>query len=60
MNALHIVTRENDTLAAGVIARQRAAINEQAIVEVVDLTVPAPDYGDLLQKIFVADSVAVW
>ena len=56
---LHILTRPDDPLPREIIACQRAQ-QASAVVEVFDLTVPAPDYSTLLEKIFSADSVAVW
>jgi len=56
--ALHILTMSDDTLAEDVIARQRTQSGQK--VEVVDLTVASPDYMNLLDRIFTADSVAVW
>ena len=55
---LHILTRPADSLAQEIIARQIQATG--ALVEVIDLTQPEPDYTALLEKIFAADSVAVW
>ena len=55
---LHIVTHADDTLSREVIARQQQAGENQ--VEVVDLTSGKPDYNALVEKIFAADSVAVW
>jgi hypothetical protein len=55
---LHIVTKSNDTLAAGVIAKQRTSTDLQ--VKLVDLTVTDPDYQTVLEEIFAADSVEVW
>ena len=55
---LHIVTTSPDPLAEDLIARQRAEGGHT--VDLVDLTAGSPDYGDLLQRIFAADSVAVW
>lgn len=55
---LHILTRAEDTLAATVIAQQRGTSDMEAMV--VDLTEEPPDYAALLEKIFTADSVAVW
>ena len=58
-NTLHILTRPDDVLPREIIACQRArAVPE--VDEVFDLTVPAPDYSALLEKVFAADSVAVW
>lgn len=56
---LHILTRPDDALPREIIACQRARESPE-IVEVFDLTVPAPDYSALLEKVFAADSVAVW
>jgi hypothetical protein len=55
---LHILTRKEDSLAHHIIALQRE--KKQNAVEVVDLNEQAPDYPALLEKIFLADSVAVW
>ena len=55
---LHILTKPDDELAAKVIARQKTQSENQ--VEVVDLTVATPDYRELLQKIYQADSVQTW
>jgi hypothetical protein len=47
---LHILTRPDDALAREVMARQKnCAANK---IEAVDLTQPAPDYKELLGKIF--------
>jgi hypothetical protein len=55
---LHILTRPEDALARGVIARQRSLAENQ--IEVVDLNGPAPDYRELLEKIFASDSIETW
>lgn len=55
---LHILTRPDDPLAAEILARQ--ARQPEVRVEVVDLTLPEPDYGALVEKVFAADAVAVW
>lgn len=55
---LHILTRSPDPLAQDIIALQQA--DGEISLKVVDLTVPEPDYGALLEAIFAADSVAVW
>jgi len=57
-STLHILTRPADTLVKEIISRQSAA--PQTKVEVVDLTGPQPDYTICVEKIFEADSVAVW
>ena len=55
----HMITREDDALANGVIERQEAAGHE---TRVVDLTQADPDgdYTVLLDEIYAADSVQVW
>jgi len=55
---LHILTKRGDALAREIIAQERAWAACE--VETVDLTSGAPDYAELLQKVFSADSVAVW
>jgi hypothetical protein len=55
---LHVTTRPEDALALAVLARQSGQADLQ--VDVVDLTVPAPDYEVLLERIFAADSIQVW
>jgi hypothetical protein len=57
---LHILTKENDTLAREVITRQQETLPPNRRMEVVDLTHPNPDYRALLEKIFAAESVQVW
>ena len=55
---LHILTKENDTYADEVISRQRAMPDCE--LTTVDLAAGQPDYPNLLERIFTADSVAVW
>ncbi|MBA4149292.1 MAG: hypothetical protein H0X66_14350 [Verrucomicrobia bacterium] len=55
---LHILTKPEDALAQEIISKQRQDTNNQ--VEIVDVTKGEPDYKDLAQKIFAADSVQVW
>jgi len=55
---LHIKSATTDALAEAVIASQRA--DEKLRVEIVDLNVDDPDYQSALEKIFAAESVAVW
>lgn len=55
---LHILTKENDVDALEVISRQRA--RPDCELETVNLADSQPDYAKLLEKIFAADSVAVW
>ena len=55
---LHILTRENDPTAAEVISQQRAQAEWE--IAIVDLNESNPDYASLLEKVFAADSVAVW
>jgi hypothetical protein len=57
-SVLHILTRPNDALAREVVARQKGCSGNN--VEVVDLTLPAPDYKNLLEEIFAAESVECW
>jgi hypothetical protein len=54
---LHILTRSDDPLPLRIIERQK---EEGGVVEVVDLSAGAADYRALVEKIFAADSVAVW
>jgi len=54
---LHIITKE-DALAREISRRQSAQSDLQ--VEVVDLTGAEPNYTEVLQKVFAADSVQVW
>jgi hypothetical protein len=55
---LHILTRETDADASEVVLRQRALPDCE--LETVKLEDGQLDYSNLLQKIFTADSVAVW
>jgi hypothetical protein len=55
---LHILTKENDTDANEVISHQRVLPDCELVT--VDLAVGQPDYAGLLERIFAADSVAVW
>ena len=55
---LHILTKPSDHLVEEMIAQQRRDSENQ--IEIADLTQPAPDYSVLLEKIFAAESVAVW
>jgi len=55
---LHLLTRPADSLASDVIVLQRD--QPQVEVTVVDLTAPQPDYAQVLEEIFKADSVEVW
>lgn len=57
-NVLHIKTPTVDALAEQVIAAQLT--DGRLKVEIADLTVEKPDYQSALEKIFKADSVAVW
>ena len=54
MKTLHLITRR-DELVREVVEAERA----DSLVEVHDLTAP-PDYCELLEKIFAADSIHVW
>ena len=55
---LHIKTPTVDDLAEQVISAQCS--DDLLKVETADLTVEEPDYQSALEKIFEADSVAVW
>ena len=55
---LHLLTKENDTLANELISRQRQ--DPELRVETVALTQEQADYPALLERIFEADSIAVW
>jgi hypothetical protein len=55
---LHVLTRPGDPLPLGIVKAQQQSATET--VEVVDLTLPEPNYSALVDKIFAADSVAVW
>ena len=55
---LHITTRPESNFARELFERQKKdPANE---VRHIDLTVPEPDYNDLLDKVFDADSVQCW
>jgi hypothetical protein len=55
---LHILTRSPDPLADDIILAQREL--GELRVQIVDLTKGDPDYDELLDGIFSADSVEVW
>jgi hypothetical protein len=55
---LHVLTKENDAVANEVISRQRQ--DPELRAETVVLTQEQADYPALLERIFEADSVAVW
>jgi hypothetical protein len=55
---LHILTRPDDGLAREIITRQQSGGENKTIV--VDLTKPQPDYKQLLENIFAAESVQIW
>ena len=55
---LHIVTEPNCDNLHSIMDAQRAATGVK--VDIVDLTRGSPNYDDLLDKIFSADSVQVW
>jgi hypothetical protein len=54
---LHILTRPEDEVTRQLIEHQRAL--SDTTVEVVSLSNPSPDYGQLVEKIFAADTIAV-
>lgn len=55
---LHILTAEPDAFVADLMSRQR--VLPDCAIEVVDLTVSSPDYRELLDQIFHADSIVTW
>ena len=55
---LHIQSGTTDGRAETLIAAQRTLAELR--VEVVDLRTGEPDYDALLDRIFAADSIAVW
>jgi hypothetical protein len=55
---LHILTRPDDPLAREIITRQQSGGKNKTLVA--DLTKPQPDYKELLENIFAAESVQVW
>jgi len=55
---LHINTRPDDALALAMLAGQSGQADLR--VDVVDLTTPEPNYAELLERIFAADSIEVW
>ena len=55
---LHLLSRPEDELTRELIARQLALTETK--IEVADLNGAAPDYDDVVEKIFSADSVEVW
>jgi hypothetical protein len=55
---LHIKTATADALAEDVISTQLADTSLR--IEIADLNIDKPDYQSALEKIFAADSVAVW
>ena len=55
---LHILTRTNDSLSRQIISTQRREPDQQ--IEIADLTISTPDYRQLLDEIFRADSIEVW
>ena len=55
----HIITREDDALANGVIDAQEKAGHETRVVDLTEVG-PDGDYTVLLDEIYAADSVQVW
>jgi hypothetical protein len=55
---LHIVTKPKDELAKAMLENEQALPDTK--VDVADLTKPNPDYNQLVEKIFAADSIQVW
>ena len=54
---LHILTQPEDEVTRQLIEHQRSL--PDIAVEVVSLSHPSPDYEQLVEKIFAADSIAV-
>jgi hypothetical protein len=55
-NVLHILTSPSEAWVDTLMEIQRRSCD----VQVIDLTQPDADYGELVRKIFKADSVEVW
>jgi len=55
---LHILTRPDDSLAREIITLQQADGKNKTVVA--DLAQPRPDYKELLENIFAAESVQSW
>jgi hypothetical protein len=55
---LHILTRPDDGLAREIITLQQSGGENKTTV--MDLTKPQPDYKQLLENIFAAESVQIW
>lgn len=55
---LHILNNPEAPLPREVIAQQEKSADTR--VEVVDLNQPEPNYPELVEKIFAADSVSIW
>ncbi len=58
LEILHILTKKDERTATDIIRAQ--AQMPDSHVEVVDLNGGEPNYDELLQKIFRAESVQVW
>ncbi|MBM3880492.1 MAG: hypothetical protein FJ387_12385 [Verrucomicrobia bacterium] len=57
---LHILTQPEDPLAHDLIRQQQPLHKVEVEVEVFDLTLPQPDYHDLVRRICAASSIVVW
>jgi hypothetical protein len=55
---LHILTRPDDSFAGEIITHQQSRPENKIVVA--DLTQPNPDYKELLENIFAAESVQIW
>jgi hypothetical protein len=54
---LHILTRPGDEVTRQLIEQQR--LLPETAVEVISLSSPSPDYEQLVEKIFAANTIAV-
>jgi hypothetical protein len=55
---LHILTQPEDALARE--SARAHEVNGTVDIDVLDLTVPDPDYARLVERLFAADAVIVW
>jgi hypothetical protein len=55
---LNIITKPEDAFAVRMIEQQETVRDHK--IETVDLTKTAPNYDELVKKIFAANSIQVW